>query len=102
LCRRIRIHHEAGLALDHGRQPAGLQLVAPGGRAAILPHDGVMHRLAGVAVPDYRCLPLIRDPDGGDLSGSQSGLAERFSRGVQLRGQISVASCSTQPGLGKI
>src|SRR2546425_2501075 len=38
----IGVHHQAGFALDHCRQPAGLQLVAPGGGAAILPHDGVM------------------------------------------------------------
>src|SRR5205823_4857908 len=47
----IGVHHETGLAFDQWRQPAGLQLVAPGGRAAILPHDGVMQRLARLAVP---------------------------------------------------
>src|SRR2546426_8645809 len=30
--------------------------------------------------------PLIRDPDGGDVCGGQSGLAERFGRRVQLGG----------------
>ncbi len=82
----IGIYHEAGLALDDGRQPAGLQLVAPGGRAAILPHDGVMHRLTRLAVPDYGGFPLIGDSDGGDVGRRQSGFAERFGRGVQLRG----------------
>src|SRR2546426_4004512 len=28
----ISVHHQAGLALDQWRQPAGLQLVAPGDR----------------------------------------------------------------------
>src|SRR2546427_1447303 len=40
----IRVHHQPRLALDQRREPAGLQPVAGGGRAAILPHDGVMHR----------------------------------------------------------
>src|SRR5207249_11545965 len=31
-------------------------------------------------------LPLIGDPDGGDVCGGQSRLAERFGRCVQLRG----------------
>ncbi len=82
----IGVHHEAGLALDQRRQPAGLQLVAPGGGAAILPHNRVMHRLARVAVPDHGGFPLIGDSDGGDVCGSQSGLAERVGGRVQLSG----------------
>jgi hypothetical protein len=45
-----------------------------------------MHRLARRAVPDHGGFPLIRDAHGGDVGRSQSGLAERFGRGVQLGG----------------
>src|SRR5439155_18246366 len=46
----------------------------------------MMHRLARFAVPDHGSFALIRDSDAGDIGGSQSRLAERFGRGVQLRG----------------
>src|SRR5439155_1501013 len=79
-------HHEAGFAFDQRREPAGFQLVTPGGRAAILPHDGVMHRLARLPVPDDGGFALVRYPDRGDVGGRQAGLAERLRRRVQLRG----------------
>ena len=40
------------LRVDQIAVPGALQLVAERGRAAVLPDDGVMDRLAGAAVPD--------------------------------------------------
>src|SRR5205823_7731149 len=57
-----------------------------GGGAAILPRDGVMERVAGVALPDHGGFPLIGDPDSGNVCGGQSGRAERFGGRVQLGG----------------
>ena len=39
--------------------------------AAVLPHDGVGDGLAGLAIPQQRCLALIGDPDGGDVGGGE-------------------------------
>src|SRR5207253_1316999 len=67
----IRVYHQPRLALDQRREPAGLQPVAGGGRAAILPHDGVMHRRTRVPVPDDRCFSLIGYPYAGDVERGQ-------------------------------
>src|SRR5205085_10035351 len=82
----IGVDHEAGLAFDRWGKPAGFQLVAASGGAAILPHDGVMYRLAGLSVPDDGGFPLVRDPNGRDVRGGEARLPEGLLGGVQLRG----------------
>jgi hypothetical protein len=65
--------------------PVLLQLGAVIGRAAVLPDDGVVHRLAGGAVPHHRGLALVGDADAGDAAGIEPGLGQRatayFNRG---------------------
>ena len=39
------------------------------GGAAILPDDGVVDRLAGVAIPEDGGFALVGDADGGDVAG---------------------------------
>src|SRR5207302_8437600 len=97
----IAVDHEAGLALDRGRQPARLQLVAAGSGAAILPHDGVMYRLARLAVPDDRGFALIRYPDSGDVRGGEASLGEGLLGCVQLRGPDFSRIVLHPAGLGK-
>ena len=82
--------------------PCALQLVAEGGGAAILPDDGVVDRLAGLAVPDDGRLALIGDADGGDVAAVERRLSPGL-RGRPRAGycQISSGSCSTQPACGE-
>src|SRR3569832_1523808 len=44
---------------------------------AVLPHDGVMDRLAGLALPQQRGLALVRDAQRADVRGLQAGLGQR-------------------------
>src|SRR5690606_34379799 len=48
-------------------------LVRPG----VLPDDGVVNGLAGVAVPHHRRLPLVGDADGGDVGDVHAPLLQR-------------------------
>ena len=74
----VRVDDEAG-ALAHERLVAGrLEPVAELGGAPVLPDDGVVDRLAGLAVPDHRRLALVRDADGRDVARSQVRAAERL------------------------
>ena len=69
----IRVDEQAGLALDQRRScPSRLQPLAELGGAPILPDDGVVDRLAGLAVPDDRRLALVGDADGGDVARPQA------------------------------
>ena len=78
------------------------EFVAERGRTGVLPDDRVVHRLAGGAVPQDRRLALVGDAERAELVGAQPGLGERAATTACTFDQISVASCSTQPGLGKI
>ena len=66
--REIRIDHEPGLLANHLLHAARFQLVAGCGRAPILPDDGVVNGLSGLAIPNDGRLPLIRDADGRDVA----------------------------------
>ena len=73
--------------LCHQRpQALGLQLVAEGGGPAALPHDGVVDRLPGGAVPEDGGLPLVGDADGGDLLGVDVGGAHGLRQSPLFRG----------------
>ena len=50
--------------------PARLQPRADVGGAAVLPDDGVVDRLAGLAIPDDGGLALVGDADRGDVLAS--------------------------------
>src|SRR5262249_10538148 len=62
-----------------------LQFVAHRRRAAALPHDRVMNRLAARAIPDHGRLALVRNPDGCDVIGLDVGFRQGFARAIQLR-----------------
>ena len=59
----IGIEPQARLLADHRLAAVGAELVADAGRAAILPDDRGMDRLAGRPVPDDDRLALIGDAD---------------------------------------
>ncbi len=96
--REVGVEHQPG-GRPHQIEVALLaQLVAAGRGAAVLPHDGPSHRLAGGAVPDHRGLALVGDADGGHRLVQ---LAVTWASVAATASQISTASCSTQPGWGK-
>mmetsp|Transcript_11791 Transcript_11791/g.27714 ORF Transcript_11791/g.27714 Transcript_11791/m.27714 type:complete len:274 (-) Transcript_11791:1014-1835(-) len=65
--REIRVQHQAG-ELAHARLRALLlQGLAKGRRAAVLPDQGAVQRLAGLAVPQHGGLALVGDADGHHL-----------------------------------
>ena len=55
--------------------------------AAVLPDDGVVDGLAGVAVPDDGGLALVGDAERGDVARANASLAEDLDGGAELRGQ---------------
>lgn len=63
----VGVDYQPGLGVDHVLVAVTDQLL--GDRAGLLglPDDRVVDRFPGVAVPDDRRLPLVGDPDGGDL-----------------------------------
>ena len=72
----IGIEQQAGLLGEELFQTLSLQLVAIACRAAVLPDDGVVDRLAGLAVPDDDGLALVGDADGRDVLGRDAGLLD--------------------------
>ncbi len=82
---KIGIEQKAGLRGKRLLRPVRAQLLANAGRAAILPDDGAMDRLARAAVPQERGLALVRDPHGGDVLGREPGLLQGFARDIVLR-----------------
>ena len=66
-CRKVGVRQETGLAAYDPVEVAGLEPVALGRRAAVLPDDGVADRLPRGPVPHEGCLTLVRDADGGDV-----------------------------------
>ena len=98
----IGIEQQPGLRLDHRLAAVGAELVADAGRAAILPDDRAVDRLAGRAVPDDDRLALVGDADGGDVGRLQAWPSCSASTATaSCVDQISSGSCSTQPGCGK-
>ena len=82
---KIGVDEQAGLRLNRVAGAVGLQPLAVVGGAAVLPDDGVVHRLAGLAVPDDRRLALVGDADGGDVLRPDVRAAERLDRDADLR-----------------
>src|SRR6185503_9789580 len=74
-----------GALLKQRRKPFRAHAIAVFGGAPALPHDRVMNRLAGLAIPDDCCLTLIRNADGFDLIRLYTGLSQQHVHGVELR-----------------
>ena len=47
-----------------------------GGDASVLPDDGIVHRLAGLAIPHDGGLALVRNADGGQVRGVETALGQ--------------------------
>ena len=78
----IGVDQQSGGGLYPLAESPALQLLAQLRRAAALPHDGVVHRLAGSLVPDDGGFPLVGDADTGDGANGQSGNGVRRRLGL--------------------
>jgi hypothetical protein len=81
----VGVDDEAGASLDLLLMARLLEAVAEGGGAAVLPDNRVMHRSAGLAVPQERRLALIGNTDGGDVARRQFGCGQCLPRRGELR-----------------
>ena len=65
---------EAGLGAKAVGAAGARQLGNVFGYSRILPHQGIVQRLAGVAIPEHRGFPLVGDADGRQVAGPQGAL----------------------------
>ncbi len=83
--REIGIEQQAGAIGEELLVTIFLQRGAAVGGTPVLPHDGVVDRLAGGAIPHDGCFALICDADAGQCLGIELGLGQRaathFDRG---------------------
>ena len=81
--REVGIDDQAGLG-PHGRlAPALAQLAAGVAATLALPDHGVVDRLAGLAVPDDRGLPLVGDGQSRDVCSRDAALLDESPYGLQ-------------------
>src|ERR1035437_2385922 len=82
--RKIGINDEPGILADVWLKPSGLQVVANSRRAATLPDDGVIDRLAACLFPDNSRFTLIGDADRGHFVGTNARLFKNLPRHATL------------------
>src|SRR5918997_1545646 len=75
--REVRVDGEAGLLPDRVVVALLGELAAKGRAPPVLPDDGVVDRLAGLAVPHYHRLALVGDPDPRDRLRRVAGVFQR-------------------------
>ena len=76
---KVRVDEQAGALVDQLLVAVGLQLVAKGAGASVLPDDGGVDRLTGYCIPYQGGFPLIGYADGTDIAGGQPALFQRFA-----------------------
>ena len=81
----IGIEHESGARRDQRLMAGVFELSTHRVGAAILPHDGIVDRLAVGAVPHERRLALVGDADGRDVARRKAGLGDGFAAGRKHR-----------------
>ncbi len=96
----IGIEQQAGLSGEDLLQPLALQLGAIGSGAAVLPDDGIVDRLAGIALPNDNGFALVGDSDSGNGFRSRSASFRALRIDHWTLSQIASGSCSTQPEAG--
>ena len=63
----IRVEKQTGLFSNPGLQPFCFEFFTKFCCSAILPDNGIVDRLTGMPVPDYRGLPLVGDTNANDI-----------------------------------
>jgi hypothetical protein len=79
----IGIEYQPGACGDFCFAARILERAAHVGGAPILPHDGVVDRLAGGAIPHQRGLALVGDADRRNVARRETRLADRLAAGRQ-------------------
>jgi hypothetical protein len=80
----IGIDQQPGFGLDGVGMALLAQLCAGGLGAPVLPDDGVVHGLAGLAVPQNGGFALVGDAHGAHVAGRDARLGQRLARGGEL------------------
>jgi hypothetical protein len=93
---------QADLGAEAVLAAVGRQLVARSCRSACPARRARCGSARRCPVPDHRGLALVGDADRGDVVVARRPPCQRAAITSWLRAQISLASCSTQPGFGKI
>ena len=101
-CREIGVNDKAGLFPDLVGQALRLERIAVFACAAALPYDGMADRLAGVAVPDDRCLALVCNANGGNILRRGADLVHGRQRHAQLGGPDLVGIMLHPARLGEV
>ena len=78
--REVRVEHEARAFADERLVSFGSQPLAHVRRAAVLPHDRVVQRLASVGIPHAHRLALVGDPHSLKLARAHACVRERLTR----------------------
>src|ERR1700678_167149 len=69
----IGIQQQTGAFVDFFVMAGGTKLVAGFGRATILPDDGIMDGITGLAIPDDGGFALVGNTEAGDIAGTDAG-----------------------------
>ncbi len=77
----IGVEQQTRAVGHHLFKPFGLEPLADLGRAAVLPDDGVEHRLACGTIPDQRGFALVGDADGRDVGCAAASLFDGSAAG---------------------
>ncbi len=81
---KIGVNHQSGFFGKGFFMSSGSQLIANACCAAVLPHNGVVNRLAGFAVPQQGGLALICDADSGNFRRIDAILTDYVACNFQL------------------
>ena len=101
--REIGVDDEPRLRGEQRGVTGGAQCVAHRRGAPILPDDRIRDRLARRAIPEHRRLALVGDADGREIARRRCrAFASASCMTPDCVAQISIGSCSTHPGCGKI
>jgi hypothetical protein len=74
------------------------ELIAKGSLTTVLPNDRVIDGLTGFPIPNNCGFPLIGNADCFNIGAIKVGFNSRFRSYPAWLDQISLGSCSTQPG----
>ena len=84
--RKIGINQEPGFLLHQGRCTRFAQTQALGLGASVLPNNGVVNGLAGIAPPDHRGFALVGDAQRRHLGRADAGLLQGLAGCSELAG----------------
>ena len=97
----VGVDHKASLLTDGIYQAFLHQLLTVSCCSAALPHDGVIHRSAGVFVPNDGGFSLVGNTDGSNIRCCDAGVGHCLPGHLQLGGEDLVGVMLHPTGLGE-